>query len=344
MALARCAVGHLSCCRHSQELASALKSVIITAITSFRCKRWIDILENGFRIWEMGCDDCVSAVYLANTSSVCPFKTQLHILTRSSASSETFPAMYPTQTAVSLPSSDKITWDSRSQGWNTTLSSTADSSSKQHFLSSTVPTIIHVDLGAGTESSFSPANVAVNVGDVLRFHLPAMNCSLVHTFDNVQRNVSQDSHPQTQILSPIDANGSIILEYLVDTSSPQWVYPEHSCSSCGPEAILVITPIDGSGTGDNRTQDQTESLNDSQSAPPGLGACGSVSRTQPSTTSMYGTGILTDASVSPTMHLPFATSLTPDNFSGASKISSSGCAALVVLAYFVPVFTKLFLQ
>ena len=344
MALARCAVGHLSCCRHSQELASALKSVIITAITSFRCKRWIDILENGFRIWEMGCDDCVSAVYLANTSSVGPFKTQLHILTRSSASSETFPAMYPTQTAVSLPSSDKITWDSRSQGWNTTLSSTADSSSKQHFLSSTAPTIIHVDLGAGTESSFSPANVAVNVGDVLRFHLPAMNCSLVHTFDNVQRNVSQDSHPQTQILSPIDANGSIILEYLVDTNSPQWVYPEHSCSSCGPEAILVITPIDGSGTGDNRTQDQTESLNDSQSAPPGLGACGSVSRTQPSTTSRYGTAILTDASVSPTMHLPFATSLTPDNFSGASKLSSSGCAALVVLAYFVPVFTKLFLQ
>jgi hypothetical protein len=111
---------------------------------------------------------------------------------------------------------------------------------------------------------------------------------------------------------------------------------------CRSEAILLVAPVDGLGTGVNSTQDQSKNLTSSQSTLHRLGACGVASHTQSSMSSEDSSSIFADASASPSVHLPSKTSLASDAFSRASKLSLGSYIALVAVSYLISVFVELF--
>lgn len=247
--------------------------------------------------------------------------------------------MYSMQLPTSLPSSPTISWVGHGQGWNT---SSWSSTAVNWFQQPSPPwTVIHINVGANNASAFTPDSAEINLGDVLRFHLPAMNCSLVQTFDHIQANVSlEHAGMGNRVLNPVNMNGSLIFDYLVDIELPQWVYPEHP-SSCGSSGLFMIAPHKGVDTGKNSTQNHTKPSSTVTSTLQEFGTCGSDPQTVSSVGNGYNTGISTDASVSPTVHLPLATSLTPENISKASKLLSSSPLALLVVVYVFPFITKL---
>ncbi|KAF2632489.1 hypothetical protein BU25DRAFT_470128 [Macroventuria anomochaeta] len=185
--------------------------------------------------------------------------------------------------------------------------------------SSNASLVVEIEVSKANGTFFDRTNVTVDPGALLRFHLP--------------RNVDQD----LRTLEANHENGSAILDYLVDTDSPQWMYPTHLLleTLCDIGQVFRINPGNGSGVAVNSTLNHTTSFDPPMSTQHTHGACEgtSVAATTSAGSLGYSTGIATNASASRTLQQPFATSFAPELSNNGRKLMAH-CRFIVFVTLF----------
>lgn len=247
-------------------------------------------------------------------------------------------SMYSLRTFTSPVSSSALSWAHRADGWNMSSSSTSTGWDMSSFptSNSSVPwltapseasTIIEVTISTRNETFFDPPNVTVSSGAILRFHHLNESCGLVRSFSDICVNTSTEGiQEKLHLLKTVNMNGSTFLDYLVDSTVPQWLYPLHSApgSLCRAGTVFTIMPSNSSDTAGNRTTHSTTpfDLPTSTSHAHAHGACDSPLMTATTVTGDLTsvTDIRTVASASQTSQQPFATSFTPELSNHGRKI------------------------
>jgi hypothetical protein len=232
--------------------------------------------------------------------------------------------MYSLQTSPPLATSDMVTWGHNTRGWNFSSCVTTAGLECAPPPSNTSK-IVEVQVGAANSTFFDRDDIKVSSGTLLRFHLSWSNCSLIQTFRDL---CSDDSNHgvlmDNQTLDPVNKNGTILLDYLVNTNLPQWIYPEHTSaeSPCDSGQVLKINA--------NNTQYHTE-LSNSSLITQTHSHCGG-SQTTASDIVSYGTVGPTVASASRTFQQPLATSSLPEISNVASHVDYYIHSVVFILA------------
>lgn len=216
-------------------------------------------------------------------------------------------------------------WNHKSRGWNDSAIQTHYNTSGATFSASNSSLIVDIKVITVNGTSFNRTDITVNRGTVLRFHLPGQNCSLLQASVDCCANKSQtivDQHIQT--LEANSQNGSAVLDYIVDTASPQWIYTVHSLEEtlCNSGQVFRINPDNGNELALNSTQSHATALDHPVSTLNAQGPCDSAS--VPTITSVgnlsSSTGTATNASASQNLQQPFATSLAPELSNHGRKV------------------------
>lgn len=153
--------------------------------------------------------------------------------------------MYYLQTIASALATTALTWNHINIGWNNSVH-TAHSAAPTASGGPLGPQIVEIVVGAARKLSFNPESVTVFSGTVLRFNFLGRNHTL--TQSSLEHPCSNASLFDTGFnqFNPNNISGHFVVDYLVNTSSPEWFYcaQESPRSHCEAGMVFSLNPGD----------------------------------------------------------------------------------------------------